>query len=326
MSFNVIERSIYTFPDTQAVLRGSLLDCSLVAIARDFDIETASSLSAINDLPIHLKEYLLSYIAAFRSEGITIGELRAIFANADNEDALPDKIAVDIDYLDLSHSIGSSISFEDLTRSFTFPFLTHLCLAHPGTEAFSWPAFLTFAEKIPHLTHLSLAYWPLPKAVTAASDLALHSLRRLSKALTKLQYLDVEGCNIQLLAPIYGLDRGPDWTGGWMHLHSLNLSQGPMPLGVQIEGGPETEAWIQGEVLARQVEDSINHIRKKHETPNPPHTLHVEHGPSANNFMISFLIDKAYGRCQPWERLVAPQSPSDGNVPSSPAIEADLTI
>lgn len=270
----------------QAVSRGSLLDCSLITIARDFDNETAKFLSANCDFPLHLKERLLSYVAALKIEGIASSELRTLFTN---ENASPDLI---------TDSIGVKISFDDLTTSFAFPFLTHLCLAHRRPEGLLWPSFLAFAEMVPNDTHLCMAYWPLSEVKNANFDDSLQSFRRLSHILTKLQYLDLEGSNIELIAPIYGTDCGPDWTGGWMHVHSLNLSQGPMPVEVSIEGGPETQAWIRGEVLAKHVEDSINHIRKKHGKPDT-RTLQVEHGWSVDNFMIKFLIDKAYDRCQP---------------------------
>lgn len=316
MSLDVSQRSIYSFPGIRAVLRGSLLDRSLIATARYFDIKTASCLSASSNFLLHLQEYLLGYIAAYRSEGITSNELQTLFTNTDNKFISSDLITASVQNLDLSYSVGASISFDDLTKSFTFPYLTHLCLAHPRTVAWSWPSFLTFAEGITNLTHLSMAYWPLPKVDTAASDDALHFLRRLSQILTRLQYLDLEGSNIELIAPVYGVDHGPDWIGGWMHVHSLNLSQGPMPLGVQIEGGPETEAWIRGEVLARQVEESIEYVRKMYGISDT-RTLHVEHGWSPNNFMIKFLIDKAYARCQPV---------IDSNVARRPSVEPNYPV
>lgn len=89
--------------------------------------------------------------------------------------------------LDLSGSLGWSISFKQLTalvetpirpaeeaaesweESFTLSLrppithLTHLSLSHPSPTV-SWPRLLNFAKHIPTLTHLSLAYWPVPSA------------------------------------------------------------------------------------------------------------------------------------------------------------------
>lgn len=98
--------------------------------------------------------------------------------------------------------------------------LTHLCLSDPPPTA-SWRDLLAVSKHVPHLTHLSLAYWPRP---TLTPNLAMatvssqHSpdvraggshyysnmdqdyseaaslLRQLSGNLLCLKWLDVEGC------------------------------------------------------------------------------------------------------------------------------------
>ena len=78
-------------------------------------------------------------------------------------------------------------------------------------------------------------------------------------------------------------------------MRSLNVSQGPIPLEVSLEGGSLTEKWIQAKVSARQIGDAINRIRREHRMPDSP-PIQLEHGPEKSNFMIDFLLIKAYER------------------------------
>lgn len=106
--------------------------------------------------------------------------------------------------------------------SFFSPFsqLTHLCLSHP-TSGVRWRDLLALTKHTPHLTHLSLAYWPRPTltpnlvttTVTSNHGLNVRAggthfysaldedltepaaiLRQLSGNLLRLQWLDLEGC------------------------------------------------------------------------------------------------------------------------------------
>lgn len=281
---------IYHFPGYQAVPEGSLLDLCSIAVTQNLDNESLTCRSDITDLPVHLKQYLLSYIAAYRSRGISLSELQTFLQerNTDSE-GFPRSSPIELRHLDLSRSIGSSVTFNELngylagSASSGFMSLTHLCLARPGPYV-SWLSFLSFALRTPCLTHLSLAYWAVH--VEPWSFIA-RNLSRLSKTLTKLQYLDVEGCTDWF--SVLGINGVVDWTGGWKNVHSLNLSQGPMPIEVQFEGGPETSKWIQGEVQARQVEESINAIRSVHGSDVPP--LLVEHGWNPKNRLIKTVVD-----------------------------------
>ncbi|KAL8720947.1 MAG: hypothetical protein Q9225_002274 [Loekoesia sp. 1 TL-2023] len=300
MPSRVASRLVYYFPGTEVVPKASLLDRSLTSLAQNLNTGMVASHLAIFDLPLHLKEHLLSYIAVYWLPGITIAELQALLIDPDQSGDSSNIPSSQIRSLDVSHSIGSSIYFGDLSKTFMLPFLTHLCLAHPGPEV-SWPSFLTFIETVSGLTHLSLAYWPKPTVGTEDSEDIDESiapslaLRRLSESLTKLQYLDVEGCNDWRQAFLMSFDCGLEWAGSWKHVHSLNLSQGPMPVEVQFEGGLATEKWIQGEVLAKRIEDSINFFRRSQGMPTAP-PIRVEHGWNTENFMIRFLVDKAYER------------------------------
>ena len=103
------------------------------------------------------------------------------------------------------------------------PYLTHLSLAlTPETQvmqeasnpAVLWKQLLFLAAKLPTLTHLSLANWPVPRLSNRYSlalpfldssddtptqnvDLAeaIFVMKRLSRSLYGLQYLDVSGCS-----------------------------------------------------------------------------------------------------------------------------------
>ena len=298
MSLLTDRHQVYCFPGYPRVPERSLLDLSLIATAQHSDNESLRCRFDITDLPVHLKQYLLSYIAAYRSRGIAIGELQTLLQQ-DRKSNDPNSCPTKLRHLDLSGSIGSSVTFDQMSGflaapvSIDFTSLTHLCLARPG-PAVSWRSLLSFAPGVPCLTHLSLAYWSascvhgLEK--TAPRDLVASSLSHLSKILTKLQYLDVEGCTDWVSA--LGMDGVVDWTGGWKNVHSLNLSQGPMPLEVQFEGGLETSEWIVGEVLVRQVEETINRVRNAHNLDVPP--VSVQHGWNPTNCLIKTVIETAW--------------------------------
>ena len=296
MSLLANRRQVYCFPGYPRVPERSLLDHCLIATALHSDNESFRCRFDITDLPVHLKQYLLSYIAAYRSRGIAIGELQTLLQqNRDPSTYDPNSCPTKLRHLDLSGSIGSSVTFEQLQGflvapvSIDFTSLTHLCLARPG-PAVSWPSFRSFARCVPCLTHLSLAYWSAsrdrPENI-APWALVAPDLSRLSKILTKLQYLDVEGCTDWVSA--LGV---ADWAGGWKNVRSLNLSQGPMPLEVQFEGGLETSEWIEGEVQVRQVEETINRIRNAHHLDVPP--VLVQHGWNPTNCLIKTVIETAW--------------------------------
>ncbi|CAK7215803.1 hypothetical protein SCUCBS95973_002601 [Sporothrix curviconia] len=138
------------------------------------------------------------------------------------------------------------------------PNLTHLSLAlapNRSPSSVSWRQLLSFAAHLPMLTHLSLAYWPEPtltpnaKLATVDSPLGRrfqyggtgsysHSLdndwaeavllvRKLSKALYGLEYLDLTGCASWLPALMHNVDNGQvDWVGNWGKMTTLVLNYG----------------------------------------------------------------------------------------------------
>lgn len=145
------------------------------------------------------------------------------------------------------------------------PNLTHLSLAAtPETSsALSWKQLLALSTRLPTLTHLSLAYWPAPsltpnatfaKVVTAqgrtvqygGTNPYSHSLdgdwseavlilRRLSRSLYGLEYLELTGCApwFEALTTSVDLEGGQrdkvDWVGDWGKVENLVLTTGYAP-------------------------------------------------------------------------------------------------
>ncbi|KAH8884732.1 hypothetical protein GQ53DRAFT_751658, partial [Thozetella sp. PMI_491] len=141
------------------------------------------------------------------------------------------------------------------------PNLTHLALAidPQNRPSVSWRQLLSFASHLHTLTHLSLAYWPEPTLTPNAKYTsvvtpqgrsvpyggtgpyshtldgdwaeAVMVLRRLSKALYSLEYLDLTGCADWCQALFSEADHDTiDWVGDWGKIEHLLLYPGyPMP-------------------------------------------------------------------------------------------------
>ncbi|KAI1177434.1 tafazzin [Nemania sp. FL0916] len=142
------------------------------------------------------------------------------------------------------------------------PNLTHLSLAiDPGsTQSVSWKQLLSFAGKLSQLTQLSLAGWPEPSLTPNAKFAKVTSpttgrsvqygatgpyshvldedwteaillLKRLSRLLYGLEYLDLTGCNDWIRALREKSDGEfrvdfVDWTGDWGKITTLRLNSG----------------------------------------------------------------------------------------------------
>lgn len=171
------------------------------------------------------------------------------------------------------------------------PNLTHLSLAvNPRhASAVSWRHLLSFSTHFPTLTHLSLAYWPEP-SLTPNAKLASfvvatgtgssrtvryggtgpysHSLdddwseavlilRRLSKSLYGLEWLDLTGCGAwatALTATVDGRDF-VDWTGDWGKVATVLLYPGYK---LDVDAGvSERESYEQDVALAARLERYI---------------------------------------------------------------------
>lgn len=141
-----------------------------------------------------------------------------------------------------------------------FPNLTHLSLSHPSTTTPpSWRQLLALTPHLATLTHLSLAYWPIPSltpnAITATTTSprgkvdfgatnfysaidgdwkeAASILRRLSKATYCLKWLDLEGCGSWIAALAWEDNEASlgsaEWNGGWRGVEVVKVGQGWMP-------------------------------------------------------------------------------------------------
>lgn len=141
------------------------------------------------------------------------------------------------------------------------PNLTHLSLALDPDHASggSWKQLLALASKASSITHLSLAYWPDPcltpraryTSVTspatgrsvpyAGTSYYSHSLdrdwseallvlRKLSRSLYELEFLDLTGCAPWFHALLAESDHDRvDWAGSWGKISELRLYTGWRP-------------------------------------------------------------------------------------------------
>lgn len=175
----------------------------------------------------------------------------------------------------------------DLSPTLRFSNLAHLSLAlspflgSPSSTA-SWSALLELSPHLSTLRSLSLAHWPLPTLTPNARasnayvrnpvsrsiptvryggsdmytefdnawDEAANILRRLSRSLYCLQWLDLRGCGMWWAAltwsnaledaddsdsatdkdrPSRHCDIGPEWTGAWRGVESIGLEVGWAP-------------------------------------------------------------------------------------------------
>lgn len=129
--------------------------------------------------------------------------------------------------------------------------LTHLSLSHPNQVA-TWKGLLDLAPTLATITHLSLAYWSTPtispNSTTAYRETpqgnvnfgassfyssfdndwtdAASILRRLSKSLYCLKWLDLTGCFPWVQALRYDQI---DWCGAWRGLETVKIGQGYIP-------------------------------------------------------------------------------------------------
>lgn len=266
----------------------------------------------LSDVPTGLRMALLSNIAVFGPEiGVGWEGLKAIITSAIDAEDVAGSLAENNETffrLDLSGAIGRSISFrqltqlvskpeaigpeddlsweESITRSLRppIPHLTHLSLSHPP-PTISWPRLLNFAKHTPTLTHLSLAYWPVPSLTPNSKTTVMSSphgrdvqyggtnyyshsldndfsepatiLRKLAKELYGLEYLDLTGC-LDWWRALWDSGDGNtviQWRHDWRKLKELRLGSG-------IVLGEDSEMWevrclVDGILEAVRCEDAI---------------------------------------------------------------------
>ncbi|KAL1964446.1 hypothetical protein VTN77DRAFT_7004 [Rasamsonia byssochlamydoides] len=153
------------------------------------------------------------------------------------------------------------------TQTLRFENLKFLSLAHPDPASASWSSLLNLLSHISTLTHLSLAYWPVPTLKPSSINARLRHpnhksssfsyggtdtysasegnwaeasgvLRKLSRATYCLKWLDLEGCGewfgalswngIGADGEVYS-SPGPEWTGSWRDIEWVGLGPGWLP-------------------------------------------------------------------------------------------------
>lgn len=290
---------IQRFPLPGAYYPGeqSLVATALQGLAKDWGLQRDWNRFYLYTLPSRLRSVLLAYVPEFYEPGLSAADLRLVLAGPPAEEwseygldsVDPSKLNVDLNYLDLTTPLSKQqLSLKELgdvlcppaTKSETdvveswdsaepvagpmklLPNLTHLSLAidHAYRPFMSWKQLLSFATKVPTLTHLNLSGWPEPsltpnaklaKVTSVMTGLTVqyggtgpysHSLdgdwieasillKKLSKALYRLEYLDLTGCADWFVA-LKGGERGAvennsiDWVGDWGQVTTLRLCSG----------------------------------------------------------------------------------------------------
>lgn len=288
------------------------MDIALRNMALDWAYQRSYNLYYIFNLPDRIRMALISYVNTMFEPGLSLLDLKIILlrqapdnddSNEDPSEPLPSPSSLNegITHLDLSTSTESSIKLRELS-SLLFPThsassgplldswdapestaiprpllvnLTHLSLAaSPETSSLSsWKQLLVFSTRLPTLTHLSLAYWPIPsltpnatlaKVVGAQGQTfqyggrnpysltldddwseAILVLRKLSKNLYGLEYLDLTGCGPWarvLTADAHGPNAEPDlidWVDDWGKIETLVLASGYAPPAMEEAGRAE---------------------------------------------------------------------------------------
>ncbi|KAI6244928.1 hypothetical protein HI914_06979 [Erysiphe necator] len=275
-------------PGLFIIPKTSLREQCLRALARNWDFIKEYEKNYLAYLPTRLRSMLLSHIAVYGPKtGVGFSGLKNLIFLTDSEtdDSYSSyRHNKNFSRLDLSGAIGSSLSIEqvlglvryksensaessnlswednlDLSTSLSPPLshLTHLSLSHPPTNV-SWSALLSLVVNLPALTHLSLAYWPLPISVLKRklaifNDIlneddkvynrnqstevldeyfseATRVLRNLANRLPGLEYLDLTGCQswfkVLVAYSTEDLYRGIEWGKSWTQLKTLKLNSG----------------------------------------------------------------------------------------------------
>ncbi len=275
----------------------SLQHWTLLKLAKHWDWQVGYNRHHLHDLPPRLKSALLSYIAVHgQNSYLTIEHLRTVFGLRGEDGTTVDDVTYldisgalvrSIKLKQLQHFLvvqrGSGAEASSTTKSglitpeeeswetsadkalstsasipsIRFTNLTHLSLSHPWPGA-SWSDLLSLAPHLATLTHLSLAYWPVPRMnpnARAADPVFENSpfsvalggsfyeafgpgwseaagiLRRLSKATYCLEWLDLEGCSEWIEALAWGscdghLGEGPEWTDAWRGMNTVIVRRG----------------------------------------------------------------------------------------------------
>ncbi|PHH82482.1 hypothetical protein CDD82_5818 [Ophiocordyceps australis] len=257
-------------PDTYTAVRGSLVDIVLGRMALNWDFHGVHDQDYLYFIPNHLKHSLIRHIGLVARSGLSIRHLKAILlppldshashASHDGHDAVSNS---EITCLDLAGSIGQSLGLRELSN-FLFPHVVHatprelqeswdgaeipaspprlllpalrqlsLALTVPDSQKGGlWRHLLSLSAKLSCITHLSLAFWPVPslgsQALGATESIeAPRALRVLSHNLYRLECLDLTGCWswFECLWQKDGADF-IDWASDWGGVTMLRLRVG----------------------------------------------------------------------------------------------------
>lgn len=153
-----------------------------------------------------------------------------------------------------------------------FQNLRHLSFAHPEPGSAKWDPLIHLLARLPTISHLSLAHWPIPCRSSTTqrhrepndalrdNDVLAEAaavLRQLARSTYCLKWLDLEGCSEWIEALTFrGLDpsgqeysrgvRGPEWNGPWRDIEWIGLGPGfecpdNIVVGQSFSGTPEDE-------------------------------------------------------------------------------------
>ncbi|KAI1190039.1 hypothetical protein F5B17DRAFT_388480 [Nemania serpens] len=289
----------WPLPGVYAPAEGSLVDMILRRIALDWAQQREWNRFYLYTLPSRLRSALLAQVSETYSPGLSLADLRLVLSGPSEGELAEygvepidvNTLNCDVVYLDLTSSLGKSVSLKELYE-FLFrskkttvaadnvvqdswdapapmagpvqvlPNLTHLSLAiDPGSSlSVSWKQLLSLAGKLTQLTQLSLAGWPEPSLTPNAKLAKMTSpttgrsvqyggtgpyshnldgdwteailiLKRLSRLLYGLEYLDLTGCGDWAHALREKSDGEfrvdlVDWAGDWSKITTLRLNSG----------------------------------------------------------------------------------------------------
>ncbi|KAI1146461.1 hypothetical protein F4825DRAFT_440653 [Nemania diffusa] len=289
----------WPMPGVYTPAEGSLVDMTLRRIALDWAQQRDWNRFYLYTLPSRLRSALLAQVSEYYEPGVSLKDLQLVLSGPSEGELAEyglepiDATALnyDIFYLDLTGSLGKSLTLKEL-HEFLFgprkaiapadevvqdswdapaptagpvqllPNLTHLSLAiDPGSAPrVSWKQLLSIAGKLSQLRQLSLAGWPEPSLTPNAKlakvispttgrsvqyggtgpyshaldgdwTEAILVLKRLSRLLYGLEYLDLTGCGDWIRALREESDGEfrvdlVDWVGDWGKITTLRLNSG----------------------------------------------------------------------------------------------------
>jgi hypothetical protein len=199
-------------------------------------------------LPTEVRMILLSYLALYGpEEGVGYEGLKAILRPRDD---MLEAFAGNDDFqrLDLSGSIGRSISFKQLSdlithvedtgqeeswdAALTIPpalyaplhSLKILSLANPP-PGIKWSKLLSFASCVPTLTHLSLANWPIPTLTPNSNTTTVShspSFPQIQYGATNFYSLSLDGDYSDAASVLMRLSNAL-YSLEWLHLDGCNV-------------------------------------------------------------------------------------------------------